>query len=58
VKFKEAGVATLGSINVWFDDKFGRLNNDGKGIDLGSFDAEDRILVFTAMAPTRLPTRK
>jgi topoisomerase-4 subunit A len=45
VKFKEAGVATLGSINVWFDDKFGRLNNDGKGIDLGAFDAEDRILV-------------
>jgi topoisomerase-4 subunit A len=46
VKFKEAGVATLGSINVWFDDKFGRLNNDGKGIDLGAFDAEDRILVI------------
>jgi topoisomerase-4 subunit A len=46
VKFKEAGVATLGSINVWFDDKFGRLNNDGKGIDLGTFEAEDRILVI------------
>jgi topoisomerase-4 subunit A len=46
IKFKEAGVATLGSINVWFDDKFGRLNNDGKGIDLGAFDAEDRILVI------------
>ena len=46
VKFKEAGVATLGSINVWFDDKFGRLNNDGKGLDLGTFEAEDRILVI------------
>ncbi len=46
VRFKEAGVATLGSINVWFDDKFGRLNNDGKGIDLGAFEAEDRILVI------------
>jgi len=46
VKFKEAGIATLGSINVWFDDKFGRLNNDGKGIDLGSFEAEDQILVI------------
>ena len=46
IKFKEAGVATLGSINVWFDDKFGRLNNDGKGIDLGTFEAEDRILVI------------
>jgi len=46
VKFKEAGVATLGSIKLWFDDKFGRLNHDGKGIELGDFDAEDRILLI------------
>lgn len=46
VKFKEAGIATLGSIKLWFDDKFGRLNHDGKGIELGDFDAEDRILVI------------
>lgn len=44
-KFKEAGAATLGSIKLWFDDKFGRLNHDGKGIELGDFDAEDNILV-------------
>ncbi|RYY89291.1 MAG: DNA gyrase/topoisomerase IV subunit A [Chitinophagaceae bacterium] len=48
VKFKEAGVATLGSIRLWFDDKFGRLNHEGKGIDLGDFDAEDRLLVIYA----------
>jgi len=46
VKFKEAGVATLGSIKLWFDDKFGRLNHDGKGIELGDFDADDRVLVI------------
>ncbi|MDB5251857.1 MAG: gyrase/topoisomerase subunit [Flaviaesturariibacter sp.] len=46
VRFKEAGVATLGSIKLWFDDKFGRLNHDGKGIELGDFDAEDRVLVI------------
>ncbi|GAA4324892.1 DNA gyrase/topoisomerase IV subunit A [Flaviaesturariibacter amylovorans] len=46
VKFKEAGVATLGSIKLWFDDRFGRLNHEGKGIELGDFDAEDRILVI------------
>lgn len=45
VKFKEAGVATLGAIKLWFDDKFGRLNHDGKGIELGNFDAEDRVLL-------------
>ena len=46
VKFKEAGVATLGSIKLWFDDKFGRLNHDGKGVELGDFEAEDRVLVI------------
>jgi topoisomerase-4 subunit A len=46
VKFKEAGVATLGSIKLWFDDKFGRLNHEGKGIELGDFDAEDKIVVL------------
>ena len=46
VKFKEAGAATLGSIKLWYDDKFGRLNHDGKGIALGDFDAEDKILVI------------
>jgi topoisomerase-4 subunit A len=46
VKFKEAGVATLGSIKLWFDDKFGRLNHDGKGIELGDFDADDKVLVI------------
>jgi topoisomerase-4 subunit A len=46
VKFKEAGLASLGSIQLWFDDKFGRLNHDGKGIALGDFDADDKILVI------------
>ena len=46
VKFKEAGNATLGSIKLWFDNKFGRLNHDEKGIDLGNFEAEDKILVI------------
>ena len=46
VKFKEAGVATLGSIKLWFDDKFGRLNHDGKGIELGDFDADDKVIIL------------
>lgn len=45
VKFKEAGRATLSGRKLWFDNKFGRLNADEKGILLGSFEAEDRILV-------------
>src|SRR5690606_36873059 len=46
VKFKEAGRATLSGKQLWFDDKFGRLNTDGKGELLGSFEAEDRIIVI------------
>lgn len=45
VKFKEAGRATLSGRKLWFDDQFGRLNIDGKGQLLGSFETEDRILV-------------
>jgi topoisomerase IV subunit A len=46
VKFKEAGKATLKGKQIWFDDQFGRLNTETKGLYLGSFDADDRIIVF------------
>jgi topoisomerase-4 subunit A len=46
VKFKEAGVATLGSIKLWFDNKFGRLNHESKGIELGDFDPEVKLLII------------
>ncbi|MBI1341820.1 MAG: DNA gyrase/topoisomerase IV subunit A [Terrimonas sp.] len=46
VRFKEAGKATLAGKKMWFDDKFGRLNADEKGIFLGMFEPDDRILVI------------
>jgi topoisomerase IV subunit A len=46
VKFKEAGKSTLSAKKLWFDDKFGRLTPEQKGIYLGSFEAEDRIVIF------------
>jgi topoisomerase IV subunit A len=46
VRFKEAGRATLSGRKLWFDDKFGRLTGEEKGILLGSFEADDRILVI------------
>jgi topoisomerase-4 subunit A len=46
VRFKEAGKATLSGRKLWFDDKFGRLNADEKGVLLGGFEADDRILVI------------
>ncbi len=46
VRFKEAGKATLSGRKLWFDDKFGRLNAESKGLLLGSFEPEDKILVI------------
>ena len=46
VRFKEAGKSTLDAKKLWFDNKFGRLNVEEKGIYLGKFDAEDRLVVF------------
>ena len=46
VKFKEKGKATLSGKKMWFDDKFGRLNTEEKGMLLGTFEAEDRIIAI------------
>ncbi len=45
IKFKEAGRSTLSTRKLWYDDQFGRLNTDEKGIYLGGFDGDDKILV-------------
>jgi topoisomerase-4 subunit A len=46
VRLKEAGKSTLSGKKVWFDDQFGRLNTEEKGIFLGSFEGEEKILVI------------
>ncbi|MES2777971.1 MAG: DNA gyrase/topoisomerase IV subunit A [Bacteroidota bacterium] len=46
VKFKEAGRSTLAGRKLWYDDQFGRLNTDEKGMYLGMFEGDDKILVI------------
>lgn len=46
VKLKEAGKATLTGRKLWFDDSFGRLNEEEKGEFLGAFESEDKLLVI------------
>lgn len=46
VKLKEAGKATITGRRLWFDDNFGRLNEEEKGEYLGTFEAEDKLLVI------------
>ena len=46
VKFKEKGVSTLSGIKIWYDDAVGRLNTEQRGLYVGSFEGDDKILVF------------
>lgn len=41
---KEDGVSTLGAIDIWYDDTVKRLNTEERGVYLGAFKGEDRIL--------------
>lgn len=45
ITFKSAGVSTLAGRKIWYDDITKRLNADERGIYLGEFDGEDKILV-------------
>ena len=47
ITLKEKGVSTLGGRKIWFDDSVNRLNADGRGVYLGEFSADDKILVIT-----------
>jgi topoisomerase IV subunit A len=46
ITLKQAGVSTLGGVDIWYDITIGRLNRDERGIYLGNFDAKDSILVI------------
>jgi topoisomerase-4 subunit A len=45
VKLKEAGVSTIAGQKLWYDDQFGRINNEEKGTFIGTYGPEDKILV-------------
>ncbi len=47
ITLKEKGLSTLGGRKIWFDDAVFRLNVDGRGVFLGEFSADDKILVIT-----------
>jgi topoisomerase-4 subunit A len=47
ITLKEKGLSTLGGRKIWFDDSVYRLNVDGRGLFLGEFSGDDKILVIT-----------
>ncbi|MDR1056769.1 MAG: DNA gyrase/topoisomerase IV subunit A [Prevotellaceae bacterium] len=47
IVMKEKGESTLGGQKIWFDDNINRLNTDERGIYLGEFQGDDKILAIT-----------
>ena len=43
---KDEGVSTLGARNIWYDETVMRLNTDNRGLYLGAFKANDKILTI------------
>ena len=48
IVLKEHGVSTLGGQNIWYDEDVRRLNTDGRGMLLGEFKGEDKLVVWTS----------
>ncbi|RYE23861.1 MAG: DNA gyrase/topoisomerase IV subunit A, partial [Sphingobacteriales bacterium] len=46
IKLKEKGRSTLSGQKIWYDENIGRLNKDGNGKPLGSFDENDKVIAF------------
>ena len=51
---KEKGVSTLGGRKIWFDEAVKRLNVDQRGIFLGEFSGDDKILIISKEGSYRL----
>ncbi len=43
---REEGVSTLGARDIWYDDTVKRLNTDGRGVRLGAFISDEKILTI------------
>jgi len=48
ILLKAKGASTLAGQNIWYDGDVQRLNDDGRGVLLGEFEGDDKIIVFTA----------
>ena len=48
IVIKSKGVSTIGGKDIWYDGDIQRLNEDGRGVHLGAFTSEDKILAVFA----------
>lgn len=54
IVLKERGVSTLGGLKIWYDETVLRLNADGRGMYLGEFKDNEKILVVLKSGIYRL----
>ena len=40
----ESGTSSLGAVDIYMDEVSGRLNKEGRGVNLGGFDSGDQII--------------
>ncbi|MHA7877451.1 MAG: DNA gyrase/topoisomerase IV subunit A [Bacteroidota bacterium] len=45
IRLKALGHSTLGAVDIWYDSTVGKLNKSGRGILLGQFNTQNRILI-------------
>ncbi|PIQ27455.1 MAG: DNA topoisomerase IV [Bacteroidetes bacterium CG18_big_fil_WC_8_21_14_2_50_41_14] len=51
---REGGVSTLGALNIWYDDSVRRLNSDERGVFIGAFTGDEKILTILSTGEFKL----
>jgi topoisomerase-4 subunit A len=51
---REEGVSTLGARDIWFDDTVRRLNTEERGVFVGAFKGDEKILVLLSTGEFKL----
>ncbi len=46
IVMKSKGVSTIGGKDIWFDTDVQRLNEDGRGVHIGEFSGDDKVLAI------------
>ena len=46
IVMKSKGVSTIGGKNIWYDADIQKLNEDGRGLLLGEFEGQDKVLAI------------
>lgn len=46
MQLKSKGISTIGGKSIWYDADVQRLNEDGRGLHLGEFSGEDKVLAI------------